>query len=164
MESLLRFSWEEYVFVFLNQNLLAGIWFGSVGPSIIIGKLGFNFNFNSNLVESWDNIDLIFNTHQPTHPAEKVSKSIKTPNFNSNNNLYGNWVIIHFNTNPSTPLVEQKKKSPRKTNFSLTNILQSSIRTSTSSSILDEFSINFLKCSTQASVINFNFYLNFNQT
>ena len=31
-----------------------------------IAKLSFNFNFNSTLVESWDSINFIFNTHPPT--------------------------------------------------------------------------------------------------
>ena len=31
-----------------------------------IAKLSFNFNYN--LVESWDSINFIFNTHPPNHP------------------------------------------------------------------------------------------------
>ena len=34
----------------------------------------FNFNFKSNLVESWDSINFIFNTHPPTHPRRKSLK------------------------------------------------------------------------------------------
>ena len=36
---------------------------------VLIAKLSFNFNYN--LVESWDSINFIFNTHPTTHPQEK---------------------------------------------------------------------------------------------
>ena len=42
---------------------------------IDIAKLSFNFNYN--LVESWDSINLIFHTHHPPiHPQEKFKKHL----------------------------------------------------------------------------------------
>ena len=48
-----------------------------VSTFIFFAKLSFNFNYN--LVESWDSINFIFNTHPPTHPTTHPQEKFKNP-------------------------------------------------------------------------------------
>ena len=50
-----------------------------VSTFIFVAKLSFNFNYN--LVESWDSINFIFNTH-PTTFKENYEKIIFFSDFN----------------------------------------------------------------------------------
>ena len=54
-------------------------------------NISFNFNFNSNLVESWDSINFIFNTN-PSNPSVKLKKIESQLNSNLNYIFNLNWV------------------------------------------------------------------------
>ena len=53
---------------FNKQNHTIFLGFDSIEINLFFfAKLSFNFNYN--LVESWDSINFIFNTHPPNHPT-----------------------------------------------------------------------------------------------
>ena len=78
--------WEYHSFKFSFLDFL--LWYGSFSflsslflpSSVQFCQLSFNFNFNSNLVESWVSINTIFNTHPSYHPTTHPPLQEKSKN------------------------------------------------------------------------------------
>ena len=66
----------------------------------VFAKLSFNFNYN--LVESWDSINFIFNTHPTTRRKSLKSEFVSwtSTSTNTNTNLNQN-LNLNLNLNPN---------------------------------------------------------------